>query len=83
MKLVRLEIDGMKCSMCESHICDEIRKSLLSAKKVKASAAKGEASFVVSDDEDESAAVNRIESGGYKVLHIESKPYDKKKFLFF
>ncbi len=83
MKLVCLEIDGMKCSMCESHICDEIRKSLPSAKKVKASAAKGEASFVVRDDEDENMAVTKIENGGYKVLRVESKPYEKKKFLFF
>lgn len=83
MKKITLDIDGMKCSMCESHICDAIRKSLPSVKKVKASATKNEATFVIEDDVAEEIAVKEIESGGYRVLHIYSEPYTKKKFLFF
>lgn len=39
---IKVKIDGMACSMCESHICDVIRKNF-DVKKVSASHRKGEA----------------------------------------
>ena len=42
MYQITLSIDGMACSMCESHVCDTIR-SKFSVKKVTASHSKGEA----------------------------------------
>ena len=45
-----LKIDGMRCSMCECHVDDLIRKNFLSAKKVKSSHKKNESSFISSDD---------------------------------
>lgn len=83
MQKIILDIDGMKCSMCEAHVCDAVRKILPEAKKVKASAAKGEVSFILEDDVSFEKAVNEIESEGYRVLHTYSEPYEKKKFLFF
>ncbi len=83
MQKVILDIDGMKCSMCESHVCDAVRKALPEAKKVKASASKGEVSFLLEDNVSYEAAVKEIESGGYRVLHTYNEPYQKKKFLFF
>ena len=42
MYQITLRIDGMACSMCESHVCDTIRNQF-KVKKVSASHAKGEA----------------------------------------
>ena len=82
MQKITLDIDGMKCSMCESHVCDLIRKANNKASKIKANAIKNEASFALNDDEPYDDVINLIEKDGYKVLHIYVEPY-KKKFLFF
>ena len=83
MKQITLQIEGMKCSMCEDHICHDIRDALPQAKKVKASHFKNTASFVIEDDEDENKAVEKITKGGYKVLSVDSQPYEKKGFFSF
>ena len=41
-----VKIDGMMCGMCEAHVSDAIRKAVPSAKKVKASRVKKEATFI-------------------------------------
>lgn len=73
-----LKIDGMMCSMCEAHICDVIRKAVPGAKKVSASHAKGEASFLTETDVDESVLKNAIAATGYTCLSVSSEPYEKK-----
>ncbi len=83
MQKITLNIDGMKCSMCESHVSDAIRKGMPGASKVKASASKGEACFLIEDEQKADDAIASIERQGYKVLHVHSEPYSKKKFLFF
>ena len=54
MYQITLSIDGMACSMCESHVCDTIR-SKFSVKKVTASHSKGEA-VILSETQIESRA---------------------------
>lgn len=83
MQKITLDIDGMKCSMCESHVSDAIRKALPEASKVKVSASKNEATFLLDDDKSPDEAVSGVEKEGYRVLHIYAEPYTKKKFLFF
>ena len=73
-----LKIDGMMCSMCEAHICDVIRKAVPGAKKVSASHAKGEASFLSEGPADESALKNAIAATGYACLSVTAEPYEKK-----
>lgn len=73
-----LKIDGMACSMCESHICDVIRNTLPSAKKVSASAGKKEAFFISDDDFDADALKAAIDKTGYKCLSVNSEPFVKK-----
>ena len=72
-----VKIDGMMCSMCESHVNDAIR-SKLSVKKVASSHKKGE-TVVISD---EALTAQQIEAAldgsGYKVLSVDSQPYEKK-----
>ena len=73
-----LRIDGMMCGMCETHICDAIRKAAPSAKKVTASRSKGEASFISEEAVDADALKAAIEATGYSCLSVESAPYEKK-----
>ena len=47
MKKITVKIDGMMCGMCEAHICDTIRRAFPDAKKVKASRAQKEATFLI------------------------------------
>ena len=73
-----MKIDGMMCSMCEAHICDVIRKAVPGAKKVSASRAKGEASFLSEEAADESGLKNAIAATGYTCLSVSAEPYEKK-----
>lgn len=73
-----LKVDGMMCGMCEAHVCDAIRKAVPSAKKVTASRAKKEASFLTDDAVDCDAVKNAVDSTGYTCLGVESVPYEKK-----
>ena len=73
-----LKIDGLMCSMCEAHICDTIRKAVPSAKKVSASHAKGEASFLSEEAVDAERLKAAIDSTGYTCLGVDSAPYEKR-----
>ena len=67
-----MKIDGMMCGMCEAHVCDAIRKAVPSAKKVKASKRKKEATFLTEDAVDAEALKAAIDATGYDCLSIES-----------
>ncbi len=73
-----LKIDGMSCSMCEAHISDVIRRTVPGAKKVSASHAKGEASFLTEEAADEAKLKDAIAATGYTCLSITAEPYKKK-----
>ena len=44
---ITVQIEGMMCGMCEAHICDSIRRAIPEARKVSASHANGEATFLI------------------------------------
>ena len=73
-----LKIEGMMCGMCETHVCDAIRKAVPSAKKVTASRTKKEASFMTDDAVDTEAVKAAIDATGYTCLSTESAVYEKK-----
>lgn len=75
-----LKIDGMMCSMCESHINDAIRRAL-PVKKVSSSHRKGETVIISPEELDETHLRKAIEETGYELKRIKSEPY-KKKGLF-
>lgn len=75
-----LKIDGMMCSMCESHINDAIRRAL-PVKKVSSSHRKGETVIISPEELDETRLRKAIEETGYELKGIKSEPY-KKKGLF-
>lgn len=77
-----LKIDGMMCSMCESHINDTIRREF-SVKKVASSHGKGTTEIISDDPLDEDKLKRAVGETGYKVLNISSEPYEKKRFSLF
>ncbi|MBR3402034.1 MAG: cation transporter [Parasporobacterium sp.] len=68
-----LHIEGMMCGMCEAHICDTIRKAVPSAKKVKASRTKKEASFLTEEPVDAELLKKAIDATGYTCLDVTSE----------
>lgn len=78
MILTTLKIEGMLCGMCEAHVCDAIRKAVPAAKKVTASRAKKEASFVTDGAVDADALKAAVDATGYTCLSVLSQPYEKK-----
>jgi len=73
-----LKIDGMMCAMCESHICETIRKAVPHAMKVAASRRRKEASFLTEEPVDAESLKAAIDATGYPCLGVESAPYEKK-----
>lgn len=59
-----VKINGMACGMCESHICDVIRKQFPDAKKVSASHTKNEATFLTENQVDGGVLADAIEKIG-------------------
>lgn len=81
MNKVTLNIEGMACPMCESHITDAIRKIYSNEKEVKASHTKKEASFIIDNEFDLSLIKDAIDKTGYKYIDGKIEPYEKKKLF--
>ena len=77
-----LTIDGMMCSMCESHMNDTVRQNF-SVKKVTSSHAKGTTVILSEEPLDEAALCAAIDKTGYKVTHIKTEEAQKKRFSLF
>ncbi len=77
MTKTTLKINGMACSMCESHMNDTIRKTF-SVKSVKSSYQKGESVVISKEPLDEEKLKKAIADTGYQVIAIETEPYEKK-----
>ena len=77
-----LKIDGMMCGMCESHMNDAVRNAF-KVKKVTSSHSKGETEIISEEALNETQLREVVEKTGYKLLGIESEPYEKKKFSLF
>lgn len=75
-----IKIDGMMCGMCEAHVCDIIRRNF-NIKKVSASHVKNQAVVISNEAIDEEFIKKVIGDTGYKVLDVDSEPYEKKGFL--
>ncbi len=77
---ITVQVDGMMCGMCESHVNDAIRK-VFQVKKVTSSHSKGETIIIAEEDINEEKLRATIGQTGYDVLKISKEPY-KKKGLF-
>lgn len=72
-----LQIDGMACAMCESHVNDAVRNRF-NVKKVTSSHKKGTCEIVSEEPLDEGALHAAVSDTGYLVLGVTTEPYVKK-----
>lgn len=72
-----LQIDGMACGMCESHINDTVRKNF-AVKKVSSSHSKGLTEILSEKALDEEKLKQAIGETGYTVLSVKTETYVKK-----
>ena len=64
MKKIFLNVDGMKCGMCEAHVNDIIRKTA-KIKKVKSNHKKNETIIIMENDDNIVSIIEAIKSLGY------------------
>ena len=75
-----LQIDGMYCSMCESHVNDAVRKSF-QVKKVSSNHKKGRTEILSDSEISREELENALRDTGYRIISYESKPYEKKRLF--
>lgn len=71
------KVDGMKCGMCESHVCDVVRRNF-ECSKVTASHTKGVVEIFSKDHIDEQALRHAIGEQGYVVGEVTEQEYASK-----
>lgn len=74
---ITMQIDGMRCGMCEAHVNDAIRGAF-SVKKVTSSHSKGQIVILTEQDIDEQQLREKIEKTGYRLISVSKAPYEKK-----
>ena len=72
-----IQVNGMMCGMCESHVNDAVRKAL-PVKKVTSSRSKNETTVIAETELDEGALRAAISAAGYDVREIRREPWEKK-----
>ena len=77
-----LNIEGMMCPMCESHINDVIRRKF-NVKKVGSSHKKGETTVISDEELDEALLKDAIAETGYTLVSIKKEDYVKKGLFGF
>lgn len=82
MVKITLDVEGMACSMCESHINDTVRKAF-AVKKVTSSHSKGKTEIIAESEINEDDLRSAIAETGYTVTGIQTEPYVKKGFSLF
>ena len=82
MVKITLEVAGMACGMCESHVNDAVRKAF-SVKKVASSHGKGRTEIIAEEPLEEQALRAAIDATGYQVRSVKTEPYKKKGFSLF
>lgn len=77
-----INIEGMMCGMCESHVNDEIRKNF-NVSKVNSSHKNNTTEIISEEPLDEAKLREVIGATGYKFISVSSEPYEKKGFSLF
>ena len=76
MLKITLEVEGMRCGMCETHVNDVVRR-VDGVKKVKSSHAKGRTEVIAEDGTNIGLIKEAIAKQGYGVGKVETEPYEK------
>lgn len=80
MKKITVEVQGMMCGMCETHVNDVVRKNF-DVKKVTSSHTKNKTEIISENPIDEEKLAEAIKSTGYTVGKITTEDYEKKSFF--
>lgn len=72
-----VDVDGMMCGMCESHVNDAVRNNF-KVKKVSSSHSKGRTVIESEQPLDEAALRKAIGATGYEVQGVTSEEVQKK-----
>lgn len=72
-----VDVDGMMCGMCESHVNDAVRNAF-KVKKVSSSHGKGRTVIESEAPIDEAALRKAIGATGYEVMGVTSEEVQKK-----
>lgn len=80
MNKYTLKIDGMMCSMCETHVNEIVRKGF-KVYKVKSNHSKNEIIFTTDDELSTDEIKKVFEPTGYKVLSVSEEKNVKKKLF--
>ena len=82
MTKTTVQVNGMSCNMCESHVNEAVRKAF-AVKKVTSSRKKNLTEILSETPLDPDALRAVIAQTGYAVGDISSEPYVKKGFSLF
>ena len=82
MLKITVQVDGMMCGMCESHVNDAVRKTF-QVKKVTSSHSKGQTVILTENDIDEGTLRSAIGATGYEAKAVSKEPYEKKGLFGF
>ena len=82
MTKITLQIDGMQCGMCESHVNDAVRNAF-PVKKVTSSHSKAQTIILAEREIDQTKLKEAVDAMGYRVVSVKSEPYEKKGFSLF
>ncbi len=77
MVKITVDVDGMSCGMCESHVNDAIRNAF-KVKKVSSSRAKKRTEIIAEEAIDEEDLKKTIAASGYTPYSVITEPYEKK-----
>ena len=77
-----VNVEGMMCGMCESHMNDAIRNNF-DVKKVTSSHSKKQTEVISEEALDEGKLKEVVEKTGYQLTSVETEPYEKKGFSLF
>ena len=75
-----LEVEGMACGMCESHVNSAVRRAF-PVKKVSSSHGRGQTVIQSEQALDEKALRSAIEATGYTVRAIHREAFEKKRLF--
>jgi copper chaperone len=77
-----MQIDGMRCGMCEAHMNDAVRNAF-PVKKVSSSHSRGQTVILTEREIDEQSLKEIVEKTGYRLISVSKVPYEKKGFFSF
>ena len=72
-----VEVEGMHCGICETHVNDVVRR-VGGVKKVTSSHSKGVTEVIAEDNADTEAIKAAVAAQGYGVGEMSVEPYEKR-----